>query len=204
METSQFKPVNRLKKVEITEKLYVTNRDEWRAWLEKNHNTKKEIWLIYYKKHTRKPTIAYDDAVEEALCFGWIDSIVKRIDDEKFTRKFTPRKDKSKWSESNKRRARKMIREGRMTKVGLALFKEPKKKKGSKVEVVKEKFIVPPDLKKALAKNKRALENFNNFAHGYKKLYILWILDAKKKETREKRIRQAIKLLAQNKKLGLK
>jgi uncharacterized protein YdeI (YjbR/CyaY-like superfamily) len=129
---------------------------------------------------------------------------VKRIDDEKFTRKFTPRKDKSKWSESNKRRARKMIREGRMTKVGLALFKELKKKKGSKVEVVKEKFIVPPDLKKALAKNKRALENFNNFAPGYKKLYILWILDAKKKETREKRIREAIRLLAQNKKLGLK
>ena len=81
--------------MKITEKLHVTNRDDWRAWLRKNHSTKKEIWLIYYKRHTGKPRIPYSDAVEEALCFGWIDSLVKKIDDEKFVQKFTPRKGKT-------------------------------------------------------------------------------------------------------------
>ena len=87
----------------LTKELYVTNREDWRAWLEQNHATEKEVWLLYYKKHTGKPTIPYDDAVEEALCFGWIDSTVKRIDDEKYTQKFTPRNDRSVWSESNKK-----------------------------------------------------------------------------------------------------
>ncbi|MCK4440294.1 hypothetical protein KAU85_04855, partial [Candidatus Bathyarchaeota archaeon] len=77
--------------MKTTGKLYVTNRDDWRAWLRRNHDAKKEVWLIYYKKHTGKPRIPYDDAVEEALCFGWIDSIIKKIDDEKFAQKFTPR-----------------------------------------------------------------------------------------------------------------
>lgn len=120
--------------MEITKQLYVTDRDAWRAWLEKNYDTEKEIWLIYYKKHTGKPRIPYDDAVEEALCFGWIDSTVKRVDDEKFAQKFTPRKNKSNWSDLNKKRAKKMIREGRMTKAGFlktcswrCTFKEFKK-----------------------------------------------------------------------------
>src|SRR5678816_4889869 len=100
--------------------LYVTNRDEWRDWLAKHGQSETEVWLIYYKQQSDRPRIPYDDAVEEALCFGWIDSIVKRIDDEKFAQKFTPRRNTSKWSELNKRRVRKLIREGRMTDAGLA------------------------------------------------------------------------------------
>ncbi|MGB2982026.1 MAG: hypothetical protein WBC77_12350, partial [Candidatus Zixiibacteriota bacterium] len=103
----------------MSKTLYVTNRDDWRAWLRKNHSSQKEVWLIYYKKHTGKPRIPYDDAVEEALCYGWIDSTIKRIDEEKYAQKFTPRSEKSNWSELNKRRAKKMIREGRMTQAGL-------------------------------------------------------------------------------------
>src|SRR5256885_14789235 len=106
--------------MKISKTLYVTSRDDWRAWLEKNHETEKEVWLIYYKKHTNRPRIPYDDAVEEALCFGWIDSIVQKIDDERYAQKFTPRKSSSKWSESNKRRVRKLLQEGRMTQAGLA------------------------------------------------------------------------------------
>ena len=86
--------------VEITETLYLTNRKQWRDWLEKNYNKKKDVWLIYYKKHTKKKTIPYDDAVEEALCFGWIDSTVKRIDDEKHVQRYSPRKLNSVWSET--------------------------------------------------------------------------------------------------------
>lgn len=185
-----------------TEKLYVTDRDKWQMWLKKNHKTKKEIWLIYYKKHTGKPRIPYDDAVEEALCFGWIDSTVKRLDDEKFAQKFTPRSDKSRWSELNVKRAKKMMQEGRMTKAGLLLFKE-RDKKGLKAKPLKKKLAIPPDLKKLLTKNKKAWQNFNNFAPSYKKLYIEWIMDAKKKETREKRIKQTVKWTAQNKKPGM-
>ena len=93
--------------MEATKTLYVTHWKEWREWLEKNYATKQEAWLIYYKKHTGKPIIPYDDAVEEAICFGWIDSIIKRIDDEKYARKFTPRTEDSRWSELNKKRAKK-------------------------------------------------------------------------------------------------
>ena len=91
-------------------KIYFRNRDKWRAWLEKHHAIEKEVWLVYYKKHTGKPCITYNEAVEEALCFGWIDSIVKAIDEKKYCQKFTPRKDNSKWSESNK----KIVKHGSM------------------------------------------------------------------------------------------
>lgn len=185
--------------------LYVTNRDDWRRWLKRNHSSQKEVWLIYYKKHTRKPSIPYEDSVEEALCFGWIDSILKRIDDEKFARKFTPRNEKSNWSELNKKRARKMIKQGRMTQTGLAKFKQAGKQKDeeAKDKPAGKRVVIPPDLKKALAANKKALQNFTNFAPGYRRLYIGWITDAKRKETREKRIKQTVKWSAENKKPGM-
>jgi uncharacterized protein YdeI (YjbR/CyaY-like superfamily) len=103
--------------------LHVTTRNEWRAWLAEHHDTEKEVWLISYKKHTGRPQIPYDEAVEEALCFGWIDSLVKTIDEERFAQKFTPRKMKNNWSESNKRRVKKLVREGRMTQAGLSKIK---------------------------------------------------------------------------------
>ncbi|MCK4233163.1 hypothetical protein KAX75_01940, partial [candidate division WOR-3 bacterium] len=113
--------------MKATKTLYVTNRKGWREWLEKNYATKKEVWLIYYKKHTGKPIILYEDTVEEALCFGWIDSIIRGIDDEKYARKFTPRTEDSGWSELNKKRAKKMIAAGKMTKAGLQKIEEAKR-----------------------------------------------------------------------------
>ena len=188
--------------MKATKILYVTNRDDWRAWLEKNHQTAKEVWLIYYKRHTARSTIPYDDAVEEAMCFGWIDSIIKRIDDERYARKFTPRKAKSTWSQLNIRRARKMIEEGKMTRAGLKLFREINKR-GLKPEPRKKRSVLPSDLKQALANNKKAWENFENFAPGYRRLYVGWIMAAKRSETREKRIKQTVKWAAENKKPGM-
>ena len=105
--------------MKITKTLYVTNRKEWRNWLLNNFDSKPEIWLIYYKKHTGKPRILYNDAVEEALCFGWIDSTIKRVDEEIYVQKFTPRKARSIWSDLNRKRAEKMINAGLMTSAGL-------------------------------------------------------------------------------------
>ena len=191
--------------MKTTEKLHVTNRDDWRAWLRENHDTEKEVWLIYYKKHTSKPRIPYDDAVEEALCFGWIDSIVKKIDAEKFTRKFTPRKSKSKWSEANKKRARKMIKEGKMTKAGLAKINEAKNNgEWLKAAPVRRELVIPPYIKEALSMNKKALDYFDSLANGYKRQLVGWITSAKREETRKRRLAEAISLLEQNKKLGMK
>ncbi len=191
--------------MKLVNELYVTDRDGWREWLRKNYETKKEVWLIYYKKHTGKPSIPYNDSVEEALCFGWIDSIIKKIDDEKYARKFTPRKAKSRWSEANKRRARKMIKEGKMTEVGLARIREAKESgEWFKTTPVRRELVIPLYMKEALAKNKKAQESFNNLAKSYKRQYVGWISSAKREETRRRRLAEAIRLLEKNKKLGMK
>jgi uncharacterized protein YdeI (YjbR/CyaY-like superfamily) len=187
------------------ETLYLANRDDWREWLEKNHDTEKEVWLIFYKTHTSKPTIPYEDAVEEALCFGWIDSIIKKIDDEKFARKFTPRKTKSKWSKLNKKRVEKMITEGKMSEAGLTQIEEAKKSgEWFKTVTRQQTLVIPPFIKEALAANKKALDNFNNLAISYKRQYIGWITNAKRKEALKRRLEEVIKVLEKNEKLGMK
>lgn len=191
--------------MKMSKTVHVTNRQDWRQWLEKNHDKEKEVWLIFYKKHTGKPRVPYDEAVEEALCFGWIDSIVKRIDDEKYAQKFTPRKADSNWSELNKKRVKKMMQEGRMTEAGLALINAAKKSgKWEQVIAQPQEFPIPPEVIKAISANKKAWENFNKLAPSYKKQYIGWITTAKKEETRQRRLKEAVEILAQGKKLGLK
>ena len=185
--------------MEITEKLYITNRKDWRAWLEENYNKKKEIWLIYYKKHTKKKTIPYDDAVEEALCFGWIDSTVKRIDDEKHVQRYSPRNLKSVWSENNVSRVKKMIKEGKMKKVGLEKYKYGMKN-NLIAPLTDKKITTPEDFQKELKTNNKAFENFSLLAPSYKIMYIYWVISAKKEETRKRRIKKAVKLLSENKK----
>lgn len=139
------------------------------------------------------------------MCFGWIDSIIKRIDDEKYTRKFTPRKAKSRWSELNKERARKMIDEGKMTEAGLAKIREAKKSgEWYKTAARRKEFVIPRYMKEALAKNQKALANFNNLAKTYKRQYVGWITSAKREETRKRRLAEAIELLEKNEKLGMK
>jgi len=189
----------------MIEKLYVPDRDDWRAWLRENFAAKSEVWLIYYKKHTGKPSIPYDDSVEEALCFGWIDGVIRRIDDEKCARKFTPRKDRSRWSESNKNRAEKLINEGKMTAAGLAKIEEAKKNgEWFKPRQMRRELVIPTFIEEALAKNRKAQVNFNKLANSYKRMYVGWISSAKKEETRIRRLVEAVSLLEQNKKLGLK
>ena len=192
--------------MKISKTLYVTSRDDWRAWLEKNHETEKEVWLVYYKKHTNQPRIPYDDAVEEALCFGWIDSIVQKIDDERYAQKFTPRRSGSKWSESNKRRVRKLLKEGKMNRAGLAKIGEGvlAAEEGAKSARKTKELVITSYLSEALRGNKKAWENFNDLAPSYRRQYVGWIATAKKEETRKKHIREAIKLLARNEKLGMK
>ncbi len=186
------------------QQLHVSSREQWRRWLEKNHTAKK-VWLIYYKTHTRKPSILYDDSVEEAICFGWIDGTIKKLDDEKFARKFMPRRKNSHWSESNKKRAQKMIKEGRMTKTGMALITEAKQRgEWPKHPVEKREVAIPPFFVEALAKNKKASDYFNTLAPTYKTHFIDWVSSAKREETRLKRLTEALGYLEQNKKLPLK
>jgi uncharacterized protein YdeI (YjbR/CyaY-like superfamily) len=185
--------------------LYVVNREQWRDWLSLNHAMKDGVWLVFYKKETSEPSISYEAAVEEALCFGWIDSIIKKIDAARYVRKFTPRKDKSNWSQLNKKRANKMIKQGRMTEVGLAKIKAAKKtglwNKDSRPQI---SLDIPPEFVKALARNNKAKQNFDKLAPSYRKFYIGWIVTAKRPETKKRRIAESIALLEEGKKLGLK
>lgn len=189
-----------------TERLYAASRGQWREWLAKNHKTKKEVWLIYYKKHTGKPRVPYNDAVEEAICFGWIDSTVKKLDEEKYAQKFTPRSVKSNWSQLNIQRAKRMIEIGRMTKAGLVRCQDAIKNSREELrdKPPKKRLTIPPYLKEALSANKKVWQNFCNLAPSYQRLYIRWITEAKKGETRKRRLKEAMTLLKQNKKLGMK
>jgi uncharacterized protein YdeI (YjbR/CyaY-like superfamily) len=180
------------------ERLYAKDRRAWREWLEKNHAIAPGVWLIYYKKDSGKPRVSYDDAVEEALCFGWIDSKPNSIDDERFMQLFTPRKPKSPWAASNKKRADKLIKQGLMTPAGLEKI-EAAKKCGSwnRYDIV-DKLELPEDLKKALRENEAASKYFNALSNSRKKAMLYRISDAKRPETRAKRIEEAVRLAAEN------
>jgi uncharacterized protein YdeI (YjbR/CyaY-like superfamily) len=178
--------------------LYVTSRDEWRDWLAKHHRSEAEVWLVYYKKESGRPRIPYDHAVEEALCFGWIDSIVKRIDDEQFAQKFTPRRDRSRWSALNKRRLRALIRDGRMTEAGLAKIDQATLAEVRSRTSGSEESGVPPFVARALAAHPKAWKNFQGLSPSRRSAYVRLITDAKREETRERRLREAIALLEQS------
>ena len=190
--------------MEITETVYTKNRKEWRSWLLNNHEWKKEIWLIYYKKSSGKERIPYDDAVEEALCFGWIDSTVKKIDEEKYAQKFTPRNARSNWSELNIKRMGKLISEGKMTEAGLLKFKPKPIKKPLPPEQKNDKIIIPDDLENALKSNLSSWNNFCNFPQSCQILSIKWISAAKRVLTRQNRIREVVELAVRGEKIVMK
>jgi uncharacterized protein YdeI (YjbR/CyaY-like superfamily) len=185
--------------------VYVKSRKEWREWLNQNHDKSNGIWLVFYKKHTGKPTLGYEEAVEEALCFGWIDSIIKKIDAEKYVRKLTPRKADSRWSELNKKRIMKLQKQGLLTEAGIMKVKVAKASglwdKPDRPEI---SLDIPRELENALAKNTKAKSFFHQLAPSYQKQFIGWIAVAKRKETKERRLREAIALLEQGEKLGMK
>jgi uncharacterized protein YdeI (YjbR/CyaY-like superfamily) len=178
---------------------YSATREEWRAWLAENHDKSKGIWLIYYKKGSGKPRVAYDDAVEEALCFGWIDSTVRRLDEEKYAQRFTPRNPGSGWSEVNIRRMEKLIGDGRVTEAGLAKYRNPEAHRSTTRDL---DHVVPLGFAEALEKEPKALEYFEKLPPSQTKLFFRWINSAKRDETKQKRIAESVELLAQGKKLS--
>jgi uncharacterized protein YdeI (YjbR/CyaY-like superfamily) len=185
--------------MDSAEMVYCAMREEWRAWLEENHDKNKGIWLIYYKKGSGRPRAPYDDAVEEALCFGWIDSTVKRIDEGKYAQRFTPRKPDSGWSEVNMRRMERLIKESRMTEAGLAQYRDPAAHRSTTRDL---DYVTPPGFMEALEKDPKALEYFNKLPPSQTKLYFRWINGAKMDETKQKRIAESVELLAQGRKLS--
>jgi len=184
--------------------LYFSTTAEWRKWLKANHNISRGIWFTFYKKNTGNKTISYNDAVEEALCFGWIDSIIKRLDDERYLQKFTPRTNNAKWSSSNIERMRILIKEKRITKIGLEKFPVELLKKKKDEKPAAGELNIPDFIQSAIKKNKTAHANFEKLAPSYKKLFIRWVLDAKQDTTRAKRVNEMVGLLIQNKRLGMK
>ena len=189
--------------VEIGKRQSFKNRDAWRAWLAKNYARETELWVVLYKKNSSKPTVSYDEAVEEALFFGWIDGITKGIDDEKYAQRYSPRRKGSVWSESNKKRVAKMIKQGRMTDAGLVKIREAKQNgEWHKATQREDTANIPPELKRALASDKTARQSFENLAPSHKRQFIYWIMEAKRDETRQKRIGETIRMLKENEKLG--
>ena len=179
---------------------YAKDRKAWRKWLEKNHATSDGVWLIYDKKASGKKRLEYSDAVEEALCFGWIDSTLRPLDDEKYMQRFTPRKPNSGWSALNKQRIEKMIDQDLMAKAGLEKIEEAKRNGAwEKLDHI-EALRLPEDFEKALSKNKKAKTNFENFPQFTKKQFLYRINSARRPETRKERIKLLVKMAAANKK----
>jgi uncharacterized protein YdeI (YjbR/CyaY-like superfamily) len=192
--------------MEISEKIYLTDREQWRKWLKENHATAKDIWLIYYKKNSGKPRIPYNDAVEEALCFGWIDSIVKTVDEYCYVQRFSPRRKNSQLSEANKERIRQLVKSGRMTSAGLDSIKNHINENAglSNHAAIFDKFEIPNDILKALKKDKKVWENFSRFPEHYKRVRIGWIDAARtRQEIFITRLNYFIRMTAKNKMYGM-
>jgi uncharacterized protein YdeI (YjbR/CyaY-like superfamily) len=181
--------------------LSFTNREDWRFWLKENYDKENYVWLTLYKKKFRKKGMTLQDAVEEAICFGWIDGKLKRLDTERFILRFSPRKAKSVWSKINKERAEMLMKSGKMTDAGLVKIQEAKKNGlWESAYTNKTKEDVPLDLKEALMKEKKAWDNFQRFANSYRNMYIGWVNGAKTVETRIKRIKKVVEQSLLNKK----
>jgi len=174
---------------------YVTDRREWRAWLRNHYRSGKEIWLVFYKKHSGKPRIPYNDAVEEALCFGWIDSTVRSIDEDRYAQRFSPRRPRSQYSQANRERLRKLARQRKVMKDVLATL-------GDIIEE-DDNFEVPPDILREIKKNSEAWTNFKSFSPAYIRIRIGYIDAARKRPQEfEKRLRHFVKMTEKNKQFG--
>lgn len=176
--------------------------EQWRNWLQSNHAKVDVLWLIYYKKHTGKKCISYEDSLQEALCWGWIDSTIKRLDDEKYIRKFTPRTNCQNWSDANIRHMKKLIAAERVQEVGLKKF--PRELLAKKVDSKPKELIIPDYLNIELSKFPSAKQNFDRLSPANKRNFVEWIDSAKRKETKLRRMAEAIRLLSDGKRLGMK
>ncbi|MFY8112265.1 MAG: YdeI/OmpD-associated family protein [Flavobacterium sp.] len=184
--------------MEEKEHLYFKNADEWRTWLHENHHSSKGIYLLFYKFSSNFESMRWEEAVQVAICYGWIDSTVKKIDEHQRRQLFTPRKDKSVWSKLNKSYIEKLIQENAMHESGLRKI-EIAKQNGSwnSLDDV-ENHIIPEDLQLAFDVNPKAWSNYQSFSPSYRKNYLYWLNQAKRTETRDKRIKEIILLCEQN------
>lgn len=184
--------------MEEKEHLYFKNADEWRTWLHKNHHSSKGIYLLFYKVSSDYESMRWEEAVQVAICYGWIDSTVKKIDEHQRRQLFTPRKDKSVWSKLNKTYIEKLIQENAMHESGLRKI-EIAKQNGSwnSLDEV-ENHVIPEDLQLAFKDNPKAWSNYQSFSPSYRKSYLYWLNQAKRVETRQNRIREIIRLCEQN------
>jgi uncharacterized protein YdeI (YjbR/CyaY-like superfamily) len=179
--------------MEITKTLYVKTRSEWRNWLKKNYNKEKEIWLVFYNKASGRLRLPYDVAVEEALCFGWIDSILKKTDDESHVQRFTPRNPKSKYSQLNKERLKRLLKQKKV-------IASVRKTLG---DLENEKFIFPKDILNEIKKNEEAWQNYRNYSEAYRRIRIAFIDGGRRRpEVFKQRLDYFIKMTAQNKQYG--
>ncbi len=180
------------------------DRAAWRAWLASHHDKKREIWLAYYKKGTGKKSIGYEEALGEALCYGWIDSTVNKLDAERYIQRYTPRQPKSVWSASNKARVEKLIREGRMAEPGLASV-ETARRNGAwhTLDRVDVKLEIPPDLALVIEVDAPAKANFGRVSTSQKKMMAWWIISAKRPETRARRVARCLEMIRTGEKFGI-
>jgi len=180
--------------MEIGETFYAKERSEWRRWLSENHATKTEIWLISYGKSSGKPSVLYLHAVEEALCFGWIDGIAKKVDEERTAQRFTPRRPKSNWTELNKERARRLIAAGLMTDAGRAKLPD----------LSLDAFQIAPDILQALKADPQTWENFQGFPDLYQRIRVRFIEEMRPQpEVFKQRLNNFLKKTHQNKMFGI-
>lgn len=187
-------------KEEKIENICPTGRQQWRQWLLEHHDKKQSVWLIYYKKKSNIPTVTWSEAVDEALCFGWIDSKKQSIDDEKFKQFFCRRKAKSIWSKINKEKVQRLIEEGLMTKAGFEIIDVAKQNGSWSILDDTEELIIPRDLEKEFSKRAGSKKYFLSLSKSNRKNLLQWIVLAKRQETRQKRISEIAELAGQKKK----
>jgi uncharacterized protein YdeI (YjbR/CyaY-like superfamily) len=173
--------------------LTLRTRAQWRAWLEKNHDKSAGVWFVHFKKDSGEQGVGYDESVEEALCFGWIDSTIRTVDAQRYAHMFTPRRNHTNWSELNKRRVEKLIADGRMTPIGLAKYQfDPTVAATPRADLP---VLMPDFFDKALKRNAKACSAFEALARTYKRQYIDWLNSAKREETRTRRLQDALAML---------
>jgi uncharacterized protein YdeI (YjbR/CyaY-like superfamily) len=185
---------------------YAANRKQWRSWLAKNHRSEPEIWLIYYKKNSGKPRIPYNDAVEEALCYGWIDSTLKPNNEISYFQRFSPRRKNSQLSEMNKERVRRLIKAKKMTRFGLEIIQQHMENGSSnaKQSTLLKKFIIPKDILHVLKTNSLVWKNFKNYPESYKHIRIGWIDASRHRpDVFTQRLQYFLKMTAKNKMFGM-
>jgi uncharacterized protein YdeI (YjbR/CyaY-like superfamily) len=180
------------------ETFYPTSQQAWRTWLQENHHSKQSVWLVCYKKKSNMPTVLWSDAVDEAICFGWIDSKSITIDDDKFMQFFTKRKPKGTWSKVNKEKIKQLTEQGLMTKAGLECIEKAKQNGSWTVLDEVEELIIPKDLQSAFNAKTGSKEFFLSLSKSVRKSILQWIVLAKQAETKQKRIDEVAEMASQN------